>query len=300
MVSTPLKSIRGRGLLGDLAERYRSALVDGRREAAAAVIGEGLEAGLDAPSLLVEVLAAGQRAVGELWHAGQMTIAEEHRATEVTREEIERVRLARRPPGALGLTAVVCAAPGEVHSLAPRLVATLLDCRGWTVEFLGEAPPGDELIGYVARRRPQLVALSVTLAANLPGVRVLGDALRGLDPRPRLLVGGSAAAGASPASLGVDAVAADAAAALELAAELAGAALTPDLPSYLAIVGRRIRERRRTAGLSQAELAERSGLTRPYLGAVERGRQNITLEAALKIGRALGLAMADLLAQDNP
>src|SRR5436190_23780028 len=102
-MSTPFKSIKKLNLLGDLAERYRAALVDGRREAAAAVISEGLDAGLDAPSLLVEVLAAGQRAVGELWHAGQVTVADEHRASEVTREEIERVRLARRPAGAPGL-----------------------------------------------------------------------------------------------------------------------------------------------------------------------------------------------------
>ena len=300
MMSKTLLSSPNRVPTSSLAERYRTALVAGSQEEAAAVVGEGLAAGLDAQALLVEVLAAGQRELGELWHAGELTIAQEHRATEITRQHIERVWWARRPARALGLGAVVCAAPGETHELAARFVAALLECRGWTPDYLGAAPPGDDLVAYVARQRPRLVALSVTLAAHLPGVRSTCAALAALEPRPFLLVGGAAVAGLTAVALGADGVAGDAATGLAFADELAGAAARPDLASYLAAVGRRIRERRRVTGLSQAQLAERAGLTRPYLGAVERGRQNITLEAALKIGGALGLSMTDLLAQDAP
>ena len=35
------------------------------------------------------------------------------------------------------------------------------------------------------------------------------------------------------------------------------------------------------------------------VGAIERGRQNITLEAALKIAGALGLSLTELLAQET-
>ena len=46
-MSTPFKSIRKLNLLGDLAERYRQALVDGKREAAAAAISEVRQAAAD-------------------------------------------------------------------------------------------------------------------------------------------------------------------------------------------------------------------------------------------------------------
>jgi len=286
------------GLASDLAERYLAAVAAGDRDRAASAVRAGLDAGLDAAALLVDVLAPAQREIGRLWHGEQLTIAQEHRATEITREEMERVRLARRPARRTGAAAVVCAAPGEVHSLPALFFATLLDDQGWEVEFLGEAPPGDELVAHVAHRRPRLVALSVTLSANLDAVESVCRGLRGLDPQPYLMVGGAAVANRAAAELGADAVAADARTGLGLAAGLVAPQPLPDLPTYLATVGRRIHAGRLAAGLSQASLAERSGLTRPYFGAVERGRQNFTLEAALKIAGALGLSLTDLLAQE--
>lgn len=44
-------------------------------------------------------------------------------------------------------------------------------------------------------------------------------------------------------------------------------------------LGRRIRETREAAGLSQAQLSELSGLAKSYLGEVERGRRNISVDA---------------------
>ncbi len=287
-------------LVTDLAGRYLAALLAGERKRAAAAVGDGLEAGLDALALVVDVLAPAQRELGRLWHQQELTVAQEHRATEITREELERVRRARRPTRPVGASAVVCAAPGETHSLPARFFATLLDCAGWEVEFLGEAPPAEDLVAFVARRRPRLVALSVTLLENLPAVAALGRALRGIELGPPLLVGGAAVAGRTAESLGADLLAAEAAPGLALAAGLIAPPSPPDLPTYLVRVGRRIHAGRLAAGLSQATLAERAGLARPYLGAVERGRQNITLEAALKIAAALGLSMTELLAQEEP
>src|SRR5690349_14925338 len=100
-----------------LARRYLDAVLRGDRPGAAAAIGQGLEAGLDAQVLLADVIGGAQREIGELWHRHQLSIAVEHRASEIAREEIERVRRARRIERGIETTAVVCAAPGEPHSL---------------------------------------------------------------------------------------------------------------------------------------------------------------------------------------
>ncbi len=54
-------------------------------------------------------------------------------------------------------------------------------------------------------------------------------------------------------------------------------------------------ELRHEAGLSQEELANRCGLHRTYVGAVERGERNPTLISMLAICRGLGIKLSALL-----
>ena len=55
------------------------------------------------------------------------------------------------------------------------------------------------------------------------------------------------------------------------------------------IVGDRLRLYRNRAGLSQEVLAEKSGLHSTYIGQLERGEKNATLESIEKVARALEL-----------
>jgi transcriptional regulator with XRE-family HTH domain len=63
-----------------------------------------------------------------------------------------------------------------------------------------------------------------------------------------------------------------------------------------ATVGRQVRRRRRAAGLSQAELAERAGVSRQAVGALEAGRHLPRVDAAMALAVALGTTVEDLLA----
>ena len=59
--------------------------------------------------------------------------------------------------------------------------------------------------------------------------------------------------------------------------------------------GARVRRLRRAKGLSQEELAFRSGLNRTYVGAVERGERNIALLNIRRLAEALWFPPGDLL-----
>jgi transcriptional regulator with XRE-family HTH domain len=70
---------------------------------------------------------------------------------------------------------------------------------------------------------------------------------------------------------------------------------------FLERVGFRVRERRLAAGLTQAQLAERCGLHRTFIGSVERGERNAALLSLRKIAKALRATPAQLLAEpDDP
>lgn len=60
------------------------------------------------------------------------------------------------------------------------------------------------------------------------------------------------------------------------------------------LLGRRIKELRKAKGLSQESLAERMEVHPKYLGSVERGEQNPTLEFLTKLALALEAEPVDL------
>jgi len=55
------------------------------------------------------------------------------------------------------------------------------------------------------------------------------------------------------------------------------------------VVGERIRAYRKRSGLTQEALAEKADLHHTYIGQLERGEKNATLETVEKIARALDL-----------
>ena len=58
--------------------------------------------------------------------------------------------------------------------------------------------------------------------------------------------------------------------------------------------GIKVRQMRLEKGLSQETFADRCGLHRTYIGAVERGERNISIENIEKIAKALGVPISSL------
>lgn len=64
---------------------------------------------------------------------------------------------------------------------------------------------------------------------------------------------------------------------------------------YLRKFGRRVRELRERAGLSQENLADQAGLHRTYIGGIERGERNVGLLNLCRLARALKVLPSVLL-----
>lgn len=59
--------------------------------------------------------------------------------------------------------------------------------------------------------------------------------------------------------------------------------------------GDQLRRIRTSKGVSQEQLASLSGLDRSYVGSVERGERNISLENIFRLAEALGVPASELL-----
>jgi transcriptional regulator with XRE-family HTH domain len=65
------------------------------------------------------------------------------------------------------------------------------------------------------------------------------------------------------------------------------------------IVGRNIKKYRKNLNMSQEELADKADLHRTYIGGIERGERNITLDSLQVIATALNVAPVMLIVQED-
>jgi transcriptional regulator with XRE-family HTH domain len=66
------------------------------------------------------------------------------------------------------------------------------------------------------------------------------------------------------------------------------------------ILAENLRALRQQKGLSQEKLAELAGLHRTYIGSVERGERNISIDNVEALARALETNVPDLLSTKRP
>ncbi|WP_223642045.1 MerR family transcriptional regulator [Corallococcus sp. EGB] len=120
-----------------------------------------------------DVLVPVQREVGERWHAGALTVAQEHLVTQVVRERL--VSLLHGSPRGGRRHAVLACFPEEEHELGLLGAALRLRYAGLRVTLLGQRVPAEGLGETVARSRPDVVGLS---AVTNRGAAVFEDVLR--------------------------------------------------------------------------------------------------------------------------
>ncbi|HEV7627163.1 MAG TPA: cobalamin B12-binding domain-containing protein, partial [Streptomyces sp.] len=106
--------------------------------------------------------------------AGEWTVAQEHAATQVSRRTVDAVATAARSTARTPVEAesrgdvLVACSDGEWHILPSHILAEVLRLRGFRVRSLGGHVSPDGLLSDVHQNGPDVVALSCTLAWNLP------------------------------------------------------------------------------------------------------------------------------------
>ena len=69
----------------------------------------------------------------------------------------------------------------------------------------------------------------------------------------------------------------------------------PIRPQHRRIVGERIRTIRNGVTLTQEKLAEKADVHHNFIGEIERGNMNVSLDTLVKIARALGVKVKDII-----
>ena len=282
-----------------LRDRYLQALLKGDGIEAHRVVMDAMDRGADPTTIYLGILGPALVEIGNAWKGGKLSVAAEHHATSITLRQISYVGEVRRrsPRRDNGATVVVAAVAGEMHSVGVRMIADLFDFDGWNVVDLGPDNPTDDLVALVGERKPELVILSLSRRDRIPEAVKAVAMLKALDPGPAVFVGGPGASQErEQRAFDADLVSSSLEEALSGARQLLDiTAGQVTLEDHLSSLGARVLELRGRRGWSQQELALRASLDRTYVSAVEKGKQNITIGAALRIADALDTSLSDLI-----
>lgn len=276
---------------------YQRALVDRNSGRAAQAISAALGEGLHPLEIYDHVIIPAQIAIGELWHLGQIGMTEEHIATQISIEQINRLRGLLDPRPSLDRKVLVGALNGDLHWIGARVVADHFFADGWNVDFLGSSPPLNELLRYIKKTGPDLIALSVTISTDIESLIQFAKSLSRLKNAPALIVGGRIIENLDSEKLESHKayVCSNPKEAIALARKLCGITGSEDeLSQTLILIGQRIHSRRKALEKSQKEIADEAGLDRAYLSGIEGGKQNCTISVLFKLTATLGLSLEDL------
>jgi MerR family transcriptional regulator, light-induced transcriptional regulator len=151
---------------GEFERAFTAALLAGDQIAAETTIREAMEAKLTSAEIDERIIAPALWQIGELWERGEITVADEHLATEISIRVIALQREAQRVAETRRARRVMLATPeGERHVVALRMAGNLLSGAGYWTVMLGPDVPAEALAGSVLRHQPDVICLSVTMPA---------------------------------------------------------------------------------------------------------------------------------------
>lgn len=178
--------------ISQLNHAYAQAILSGDEVAAEIVIREAMEARISTADIDQEIIAPALWFVGELWQRGEITVADEHLATEISLRVLALQREARRLERARVTHRVLLATPsGEQHVMALRMVGNLLDGAGYTALMLGADVPAPALASFAERYKATVICLSATMPAGADRVLICIHEAQRLRPDAQFVVGGS-------------------------------------------------------------------------------------------------------------
>jgi methanogenic corrinoid protein MtbC1 len=177
--------------IAELSGAYADALLAGDEIAAEIAIREAMDADLGTAEIDEKVIAPALWLIGELWERGQISIAEEHIATEITVRILALQREAQRVARTRARHRVMLAAPrGELHVVALRMVENLIRGAGYDVVMLGPDVPAATLASAARHHRADVLCLSSTMPGRRDDVLAVIDAVRDAWPATGVVLGG--------------------------------------------------------------------------------------------------------------
>ena len=153
--------------VAELSDALQAALAD-YDEPAAQVVWDRLLSDLTLETALRDTVLPYLYDLGERWSRQEITIAQEHFASNVIRGRL--ASLARGWGTGHGPRVIVACPPGELHDLPMMIFGIALNRSGWRVDYLGADTPIEELVTTAHQIHPDLIVLAAVTEDRFAGI----------------------------------------------------------------------------------------------------------------------------------
>lgn len=173
------------------------------------------------PLSIVDEMSAGMDEVGRLYKEGEYYLSELVFSADIFKKAMSRLQplIAAGGGKESAGTIVLGTVKDDIHDLGKNIVATLLECAGFTVKDVGVDAPPEAFVDALKSTGAPLLGLSILLTTAFGSLESTISAVReaGLRDRVKIMIGGAVTNEAIREKMGADYYGADAAAAVDLA-----------------------------------------------------------------------------------
>lgn len=166
----PASFINETNPLNDKADAYLKSLIDGDKHEAYELIMELVKSGFSIKDIYLNIFQITQKETGRLWQMHKISVAQEHFITAATQMIMSQLYPYIFTGAKKNKSIIVSCINGELHELAPRMIADLFEMDGWNSFYYGANTPQSSLIREIEIYKPDILAVSATMTFNLESV----------------------------------------------------------------------------------------------------------------------------------
>jgi methanogenic corrinoid protein MtbC1 len=178
----------GRTLSDGLVGRLFTALMSWDEAAASSAWMDALET-FDIQTTFDRVVVPLLRDVGNAWHDGTVSVAQEHFASNFVRARLDLLSRQVTPVAGAPLVLLACM-EGEHHELGLLMLAVMVRFSGLRTIYLGQDVPDDALLRTAEDAQPNVLAVNAGTTAGAQRLLPLLPRIRAAAPLTEVVYGG--------------------------------------------------------------------------------------------------------------
>lgn len=178
---------------------YMNALLEGDVRVGQRLIKELLLHKVPLSRIFSDYIQRGMYEVGALWESNQVSVSTEHLAASTAQLLISDLYLQAECRPRNGKRVVISCVSREFHDVGALILSNVFHSTGWDVSLLGANVPTGDLVDFIEKYNPAVLALSVTLPANREALEQVLETVVPTFPQLDVFVGGQAIGGSHEA-----------------------------------------------------------------------------------------------------